>query len=189
MIQSHTDSMAKEILVAKLMEIPNIQWRDVTAFTVRGSDHLRQNEILKTAINFLKINVRACYSLGHCYISQFNQIYLEILSVYKIYSQMISDAVATGGPVAAKTTTIKFMRTVKKETLKLIETFVERCEDPNYVSQHFIAPLLENVLADYKNNIPATRDPEVLSLMAMIINKLKVRSIFHLKNLNQFIFK
>lgn len=45
------------------------------------------------------------------------------------------------------------------------------------VCQNFIPPLLEAVLGDYRNNIPPARDPEVLSLMAMIINKLQVSAL------------
>ena len=33
-------------------------------------------------------------------------------------------------------------------------------------------PLLEAVLIDYQRNVPAARDPEVLSTMATIVNKL-----------------
>jgi exportin-1 len=39
---------------------------------------------------------------------------------------------------------------------------------------NFIPPLLEAVLIDYQNNIPDARDPEVLSLMCVIINRFKV---------------
>lgn len=35
-------------------------------------------------------------------------------------------------------------------------------------------PLLEAVLIDYQGNVPAAREPEVLSTMATIVNKLGV---------------
>lgn len=76
----------------------------------------------------------------------------------------------------AQTSIIRSMRTVKRETLKTIEMFIEKSTDPQVVAQNFIPPLLEAILVDYQNNIPDARDPEVLSLMAAIINKLKVRS-------------
>jgi exportin-1 len=65
------------------------------------------------------------------------------------------------------------MRSVKKETLRLIETFIEKSEDPQTITSNFIPPLLEAVLGDYKTNIPDARDPEVLSVMATIVNKLQ----------------
>lgn len=39
--------------------------------------------------------------------------------------------------------------------------------------QKFVPPLLEAVLGDYKTNIPDARDPEVLSLMVVLTNKMK----------------
>jgi len=58
-------------------------------------------------------------------------------------------------------------------TLKLIETFIEKSEDPAIVLQNFIPPLFEAALVEYNNNIPDARDPEVLSVLAVIIDKLK----------------
>ena len=42
------------------------------------------------------------------------QIYVDMLSVYRMYSELISATIATGGPHAAKTSQVKLMRTVKK---------------------------------------------------------------------------
>ena len=41
------------------------------------------------------------------------------------------------------------------------------------VSENFVPPLLEAVLIDYQRNVPAAREPEVLSTMATIVNKLE----------------
>lgn len=94
---------------------------------------------------------------------------------------------------------IRSMRTVKRETLKLISGWVSRSNDPQMVSlmkrlrlqtpaqphqpvststscpqvaENFVPPLLEAVLIDYQGNVPAAREPEVLSTMATIVNKL-----------------
>lgn len=77
-----------------------------------------------------------------------------------------------------RTSLIRAMRTVKKETLKLIETFIEKSEDPQLIASNFVPPLLAAILVDYKQNIPDARDPEVLSVMAVIVNKLKVVEMF-----------
>lgn len=45
------------------------------------------------------------------------------------------------------------------------------------VLKNFIPPLLEAVLIDYRSNLPAAREPEVLSTMATIVNKLEVCEI------------
>ena len=66
------------------------------------------------------------------------------------------------------------MRVVKKETLKLISCWVERSNDPNMVLENFIPPLLDAVLMDYQRcTVPSAREPEVLSTMGTVVNKLK----------------
>ena len=51
-----------------------------------------------------------CSSLGHPFIAQFNLVFLDVLAVYRMYSELISAAIATGGPHASKTTAVKLMR-------------------------------------------------------------------------------
>lgn len=96
----------------------------------RSIDALRLPETIKNIANILRTNVHAAMSLGHAYITQLGRIYLDVLNVYKAYSEMISNAIATQGPQAAYMHVIRAMRSVKKETLKLIEAFIERQEDP-----------------------------------------------------------
>jgi exportin-1 len=62
---------------------------------------------------------------------------------------------------------------VKRETLKLIETFLEKAEDQPHVGKQFVPPMMEPVLADYSRNVPDARESEVLSLYATIINQVK----------------
>ena len=78
-----------------------------------------------------------------------------------------------GEPVT-KQPLIKTMRVVKKETLKLISCWVERSNDPQMVLDNFIPPLLDAVLLDYQRcAVPSAREPEVLTVMGVVVNKLK----------------
>lgn len=151
-------------------------------------------EISKNITNILKTNVKACFSIGPSFICQLGKIYLDLLNVYKVYSETISNAVATTGliktikffsfilffigPHVTGTTLIRAMRSTKKEILKLLETFIEKTDDIQVVVQNFIPPLLAAVLGDYKLSIADARDPEVLSLMVVIIDKLQVKIKF-----------
>lgn len=62
-------------------------------------------------------------------------------------------------------------RSVKRETLKLIETFVDKAEDQSHLGKQFVPPMMDPVLGDYARNLPDARESEVLSLFATIINK------------------
>jgi exportin-1 len=64
---------------------------------------------------------------------------------------------------------------MKKEFLKLVETYVEKAEDIIEVRDEIVPILLDAVLDDYAKNVPSARDAEVLKLISAIINKLSVR--------------
>eukprot|EP01051_Picozoa_sp_SAG22_P012925 SAG22_NODE_1393_length_4514_cov_2.889468_2_plen_104_part_00 len=53
--------------------------------------------------------------------------------VYKFYSEMISSAVSSQGQYATTHHNVKAMRAVKKETLKLIETYVSHATRETHV--------------------------------------------------------
>jgi len=56
-----------------------------------------------------------------------------MLNVYKVISENVSVAIATNGENVTKQPLIKSMRTVKKETLKLISSWVGHSTDPQMV--------------------------------------------------------
>ena len=70
---------------------------------------------------------------------------------------------------------VRGLRTIKKEILKLIETYVEKADDLEMVHTNIVPALLEAVLVDYNRNVPNARDAEVLKVMSVIITKLSVR--------------
>ena len=88
-------------------------------------------------------------------------------------SENISSAVQQNGEQVLKQPLVASMRTVKKETLKLISAWVGKSTDPKQVCENFVPPLLNAVLGDYNRNHPNARDSEVLSTMTVFINKLE----------------
>jgi exportin-1 len=79
------------------------------------------------------------------------------------------------GLIATKTPKIRQLRTVKKEILRLMETYVKKADDLEAVNGNFMPPLLDAILGDYNRNVPSARDAEVLNVMATIISRLGVR--------------
>jgi len=123
--------------------------------------------------NILKTNVSACVSIGGFFLPQIGRIFLDMLGLYKVVSGIISETVAREGPIATKTPKIRHLRTVKKEILKLMETFIKKSEEAlEAVNGNFIPPLLDAILGDYARNVPSARDAEVLNVMATITSKL-----------------
>lgn len=69
---------------------------------------------------------------------------------------------------------VRGLRTIKKEILKLVETFVDKAEDLQAVRTQMVPQLLDSVLVDYNRNVPGARDAEVLRAMTAMITKLSV---------------
>ncbi|XP_078049762.1 exportin-1 emb [Augochlora pura] len=174
MISAQTDTVVQEQLIEKYMLLPNQVWDDIISQASKNVDVLKDQEAVKQLGSILKTNVRACKALGHPYVIQLGRIYLDMLNVYKVMSENISAAIALNGEVVMEQSLIKSMRVVKKETLKLISDWISRTTDEQMVSENFIPPLLDAVLLDYqKTNVHCAREPEVLTAMAIIVNKLE----------------
>ena len=175
MISAQADVPAANALIKKYMFLPNQVWDDIISQAFKNVDVLKDPDAVKQLGNILKNNVRACKALGHSYVAQLGRIYLDMLNVYKVMSENISAAIALNGESVTKQPLIRSMRTVKKETLKLISGWIEKSADPKLVLNQFIPPLLDAVLLDYQRcAVPCAREPEVLSTMSTIVNQMQV---------------
>ncbi|KAE9464667.1 hypothetical protein C3L33_03460, partial [Rhododendron williamsianum] len=107
----------------------------------------------------------------------------------RMYSELISTNIAEGGPYASRTSYVKLLRSVKRETLKLIETFLDKAEDQPQIGKQFVPPMMDPVLGDYARNLPDARESEVLSLFATIINKYKATMIEDVPRIFEAVFQ
>ncbi|XP_065919599.1 exportin-1-like [Dysidea avara] len=174
MIAAQLDQVVQERLVEKYMALPNQIWDNIIAKASQDVNELQNAETIKQLGHILKTNVRACSSTGHPFVTQLGKIYLDMLNVYKCLSENISQAVTLHGNLVIKQPLIASMRVVKKETLKLISCWVSHSQDPVMIKEHFLPPLLDAILLDYKRNVPSAREPEVLSTITSIIDKAQV---------------
>ncbi|EKM83052.1 hypothetical protein AGABI1DRAFT_111574 [Agaricus bisporus var. burnettii JB137-S8] len=173
MISAQPNKPQQEKLINKLMELPNNAWDSLMAQAAQNLDVLSVTDNIKILSNVLKTNVSACTSIGCFYLPQLGRIFLDMLGLYKAVSGIISETVAKEGLVATRTPKIRQLRTVKKEILKLMETYVKKAEDLEAVNNNFIPPVLDAILGDYSRNVPAARDAEVLNVMATITTRLQ----------------
>ncbi|KAF8831340.1 hypothetical protein HHX47_DHR1000695 [Lentinula edodes] len=172
MISAQPNKPLQEKLIAKLMDLPNNAWDSLMAQAAQNMDVLSNTENIKILSNVLKTNVSACTSIGSFYLPQIGRIFLDMLGLYKAVSGIISETIAKEGLVATKTPKVRQLRTVKKEILKLMETYIKKAEDLEAVNNNFMPPLLDAILGDYNRNVPAARDAEVLNVMATITSRL-----------------
>lgn len=174
MVAAQGNKHQQERLLSDLMTIPNSAWDQVIKTANANPTFLQDAETIKIIGNIMKTNVSACTSVGPYFYPQIGRIFHDMLQMYQATSQLISEAVQSQGEIATKMPQVRGLRTIKKEILKLIETYVERAEDLTAVRQQMVPPLLEAVLTDYSRNVPGAREAEVLKAIAVIISKLSV---------------
>jgi exportin-1 len=175
MVAAQGNQHQQERLLADLMNIPNTAWDEIIKQASSNPAILQDSETIKVIGNIMKTNVSACSSIGSYFYPQIGRIYHDMLEMYRATSSLISEAVARDGDLAPKMPKVRGLRTIKKEILKLIETYVDKAEDLSAVSNQMVPPLLESVLVDYNRNVPGARDAEVLKAMSTIITRLGVR--------------
>lgn len=173
MVAAQPNKSVQERLILKLMDLPNNAWDSLMVQAASNVDVLGNPDNVKILSNVLKTNVSACTSIGGFFLPQLGRIFNDMLGLYKAVSAIISEQVASEGPVATRTPKVRSLRTIKKEILKLMETYVRKAEDLDTLYQNFIPPLLEAVLGDYNRNVPHARDAEVLNVMATITTRLQ----------------
>ena len=195
MISAQGQKGLQDRLIENLMSLPNSAWDAIIAQANQDPSILQDGETIKIVGNIMKTNVAACSSIGTYFFSQLGRIYHDMLNMFRASSQLISDAVGLDGnkhdtalillseawlivcligEIATKTPKVRGLRTIKKEILKLIDTYVQKADDLEMVNANMVPPLLDAVLVDYNRNVPDAREAEVLNVMTTIIHKLHV---------------
>jgi exportin-1 len=179
---SSAQPQSKERLVTQLMELFNQKWKQLLA---NGSpEALQDQQVLRSISLILRVNERMVTAVGGACHGQLAGIYFDMLQIYKVCSNFISASVAQQGTQVMGHAVVKLMRNVKRDSLRLVRTFVEMVAasttgtqddagiSTSQLAQRFIPPLLEPVLEDYRSNLPQARDAEVLDLLSTLATRL-----------------
>ncbi|CAO3654323.1 unnamed protein product [Mucor hiemalis] len=173
MISAQTNKSAQERLINEFMHMPNTAWKSIMDSAKQSTDILNNAGQIKVLSNVLRTNISACLSVGTGYISQLKEIYMDLLTLYRAIGVIVSQNVSEQGAVAVKTPKVRGLRTVKKDILKLIDTYVECAVDLETIDYVMVEPFLETVLPDFSANVDIARDPEVLIAITTLVNKLR----------------
>jgi exportin-1 len=175
MISAQGAKSTQERLIGELMSLPNSAWDQIIQGAHNDPTILHNSETIKVIGNIMKTNVAACSSIGSYFYPQIGKIYHDMLTMYRASSSLIDEAVQRDGNIATKMPKVRGLRTIKKEILKLITTYVEKADDLEMIHNTLVPQLLEAILLDYKNNVPDAREAEVLAVITVLIAKLQVR--------------
>ncbi|TID30922.1 hypothetical protein CANINC_000514 [Pichia inconspicua] len=171
-ISAQNSKSVRDNLLSNLMQLPNIAWSTVVKQAGEDPQLLSNSEIVKIIANIIKTNVSVCKPLGPHFYPQLGMIYVDMLSLYKAVSSLISGAVATDGLIATKTPKVRGWRTIKKEILILLETYISKADNEHEIVRDLVPNLLASILEDYNSNVPDARDAEVLNCLSTLVDKV-----------------
>ncbi|SAM02651.1 hypothetical protein [Absidia glauca] len=172
MISAQNKRPIQERLIVKFMEMPNMAWNGIMDQAKQNVEILNSPNEIKILQNVLKTNVSACSSVGSAFIVQISKLYSDLLALYGIVGNMVSQQVASQGVIATKTPKIRGLRSIKKEILKLVDAYVACAKDLTAVNDNMVGPFFDAVLSDYSQSVDIAKDAEVLSVLATMVTKL-----------------
>lgn len=91
----------------------------------QSTDNLMNPDVLRSIDFIIKVNTRVAEAVGFIYLSYLQRIFSDLLRMYGLYSQTISNAVM----MKQNESMIKPMKTVRRDILKLIQTYIERSNE------------------------------------------------------------
>ena len=165
--------------INKLMDNPNRIWTGIVndAVMTNNMHKLFSLDCTKELSRILKINTRVCVSAGSIYVQQLSQIFLDMMNLYRLFSEHVITACQQQGEIATRLSQYKAMRVVKTDILELIIAFLEVSFDlengQQIICSTFLPTIMNIVLIDYKTSPPSARDAKVLKLFATTITTLK----------------
>lgn len=170
-VRAESRNEVRQQLVLKLMELPNQGWASFVALANNNVHLLWDMKHIRDMKKILKTNRCVAVPIGEAFIVQMSRIYVEMLNLYRIYSQYVSERIQEQGLVASQTSVVRGIKGIKSEILLLIKAFVENggVSNRHIICENFLPLLIEVVLNDYSAVIPVSRDPAVLLVFSSVI--------------------
>lgn len=101
-IQAQSDLQTQNNEIGLIMAPPNQSWDAMVQVISANAENLKNPDNLKVLSNILKTNINFCNSLGAAYMSQLSRIYMDMLSLYRLASKSVSDAIKLQGKKQGK---------------------------------------------------------------------------------------
>lgn len=90
---------------------------------------LKEEEVIRKLIYFLKLNENLAVGVGKNYALLLNHLSETMNRLYLFYSAEVNTAVSQNGKHVLNFMTVRNMRLVKKQIIKVYTRMLERCND------------------------------------------------------------
>eukprot|EP01061_Rhynchopus_euleeides_P002436 TRINITY_DN11873_c1_g4_i1.p1 TRINITY_DN11873_c1_g4~~TRINITY_DN11873_c1_g4_i1.p1 ORF type:complete len:1076 (+),score=411.04 TRINITY_DN11873_c1_g4_i1:196-3423(+) len=163
----------QETLVPLFMKAPTAEWTALMAEARQNQAMLQNTQVMEKVSHILKRFICGAVSVGDGFRGLIFEVFQDMMTLYAMYSQLISQEVTRHGEGAAQHSHVRCMRIVKKDIIKLLQEYCARSRAVEDIARTILPPLLDTVLTDYNSSVVKARDPQVISLMTVLVTGLE----------------
>ena len=154
------------------------EYMNMIGMAQNNPNFLKEEDIIRKLIYFLKINENLAVGVGRNYALLLDSLADTMNKFYLFYSCEVNSSVSINGKHVLNFMTVRNMRVVKKEVIKVYTRMLQRCDELTYaqathILNNFIIPLGE-LLSDFKECIPETKEQEFVALFTVVLEKLNM---------------
>ena len=175
--------------VQELMQNPNSAWQTVLSQLKQNIQQFEQMETVKLASHFLQINKSACSTIKGAFQIQIQLLLDDLIKMYELCSTLIQNYCAANPSIGPAAAIVKYWRSVKRETLKLISCF---CLNATDQEKPFILELTPRVFGPcvaIEQQLPeALKEAEILLLFSGLINAVQGQMIDTMPHIFDYLF-
>ena len=178
LISSEAESNTQLDLMKEVLGPHLFEYTTIVAVAETNPAILKDEEIIRKLIYFFKLNENLAVGVGRNYALMLNLISSTMNKFYLFYSGEVSSAVSINGKHVLNFMTVRNMRLVKKEIIKVYTRMLERCNElnvnqANHILSNFIYPLGE-LLNEFQQCLPETKEQEFVALFTVVLEKLNI---------------
>ena len=157
MIKAIPVAAQKEVCLLRLMDTETSIWNTLLATASQtGGDYLKNPMTIKEIDFYIRVNEAVATSAGDCYSGYLRKVYMQMLDIYKFYSEAISSQVQVLGAAATGDHLTKTLKVLRKNILRLFGIFMKNVKDVMVIATQF-APPLQELMSDYEKGVPDAR--------------------------------
>lgn len=161
----------------------NQQWQRLHATLTQDPGNFYSLEVVRGLAFVLKSWERVAGSLGHFFYLHLGKVYSQISEIYNLSSIFVSNQFMQVGINAVHSSIVIAARSIRKEIINLLRTYVRVCGNNEILTQHFLPSTFEVIISSFVNSPAELREAEVIGLVTEYVLKLKSEMMVQLMTL------
>jgi exportin-1 len=151
----------------------NQQWQRLYVSISQDASSFYNLEVMRGLAFVLKSWERVAGALGHFFYLHLGKFYSQVSEIYSLSSIFVGNQVMQSGINAIHNSIVIAARSIRKEIINLLRTYVRVCVSNEILTQHFLPSIFEVIITGFVSSPADLRESEVIGLVTEFVLKLK----------------